>query len=119
MTSDRAVSGALAPPNSLNSESERHMRKEILLVLSCLGLALACRDDEESPTGPDTSPSLATTTSAPVYTQVSVGLEHACAVTSDHRLFCWGKNRFGKIGDGSRLDRLTPVAVGGARRFLQ
>ena len=35
--------------------------------------------------------------------------EHACARLGD-RLFCWGANVFGEVGDGSTVDRCEPGA---------
>jgi alpha-tubulin suppressor-like RCC1 family protein len=35
------------------------------------------------------------------------------AIRSDHTVVAWGPNTFGQIGDGSGLNRLTPVAVPG------
>jgi alpha-tubulin suppressor-like RCC1 family protein len=36
--------------------------------------------------------------------------EHACARIGD-RLFCWGANVFGEVGDGSTVDRASPVSL--------
>lgn len=33
------------------------------------------------------------------------------------RLYCWGRNDHGQIGDGSNIDRTTPVQTAGALRF--
>ncbi|MDG0817498.1 hypothetical protein NWE73_14045 [Bdellovibrio sp. PAP01] len=56
--------------------------------------------------------------------QVSVGREFACGVTSDGRLFCFGKNDQGQLGNGSMLDSVTPVyvdvsGVAGIQKFVQ
>ena len=64
-------------------------------------------------------PALATTASALVFTQVSAGSSHTCGVTSDNRLYCWGANNNGRVGDGTKTDRLVPVPIGGALRFRQ
>jgi alpha-tubulin suppressor-like RCC1 family protein len=45
------------------------------------------------------------------FDQVDAGPNHNCAVTTDHRVFCWGDNRLGQIGDGTTLDRYEPRAV--------
>jgi alpha-tubulin suppressor-like RCC1 family protein len=42
---------------------------------------------------------------------VATGGGHSCAVTTAGAVRCWGKNTFGQIGDGSTIDRFTPVAV--------
>jgi hypothetical protein len=36
---------------------------------------------------------------------------HTCAVKSDGTAWCWGRNAFGQLGDGSRTDRFVPVQV--------
>ena len=87
------------------------MRTHLLLSFSLLGLTLACREDAESPTAPDMSPALATTASTLVFAQVSAGRDHTCGVTSDSRLFCWGLNGDGAVGDGTTINRLVPVRV--------
>lgn len=39
------------------------------------------------------------------------GFSHTCGVTTDHRLYCWGGNLRGQLGDGTLTDRTTPVEV--------
>jgi alpha-tubulin suppressor-like RCC1 family protein len=46
------------------------------------------------------------------------GSYHACGIDrADARLFCWGGNFRGQLGDGSTTTRLTPVVIGGSQRF--
>jgi alpha-tubulin suppressor-like RCC1 family protein len=40
------------------------------------------------------------------------GDDHTCAVRTDHTLWCWGKNDYGQLGDGSARNAYTPVRVG-------
>lgn len=41
--------------------------------------------------------------------QVSVGYDFACGLTEYGRIFCWGMNDQGQLGDGSNADSATPV----------
>lgn len=45
------------------------------------------------------------------FAQLSVGWSHTCANTSGGQAYCWGLNGRGQLGDGSNLQRKTPVAV--------
>jgi alpha-tubulin suppressor-like RCC1 family protein len=86
------------------------------LVLAVLG----CREDAESPTAPEPTPALTTAATSPlVFRQVSAGFFHTCAVTTDDRVYCWGSNLYGQLGDRTTTDRLGPVPVAGAVRFRQ
>lgn len=42
---------------------------------------------------------------------------HSCGITTSGAAYCWGKNGDGELGDGTTVDRPTPVAVVGGRRF--
>lgn len=44
---------------------------------------------------------------------ISAGSGHTCAVKESGRTVCWGANRDGQLGDGTREDRLAPVPVRG------
>lgn len=46
-------------------------------------------------------------------TKVSLGWNHSSALTSTGRLFMWGENRNGELGDGAKKNRLTPVDITG------
>ncbi|MCN9243591.1 Ig-like domain repeat protein [Streptomyces sp. RY43-2] len=44
-------------------------------------------------------------------TAIAAGGEHSMALTSDGRVFAWGYNSSGQVGDGTTINRLTPVEV--------
>ena len=44
---------------------------------------------------------------------VSLGGSHSCALLDDGKVMCWGKNKYGQLGDGSATDRSSPVEVSG------
>lgn len=44
---------------------------------------------------------------------VGAGEHHACAALEDGRMQCWGYNIRGQLGDGSKINRSTPVLVQG------
>ena len=43
-------------------------------------------------------------------TRISASWEHTCADGDDGKVYCWGSNRYGQLGDGTNTWRLTPVA---------
>ncbi|MDA8838590.1 putative Ig domain-containing protein [Candidatus Poseidoniales archaeon] len=43
------------------------------------------------------------------FTQIDLGKAHSCATTSSGELFCWGRNSFGQLGDGTINNRLSPT----------
>lgn len=43
--------------------------------------------------------------------KVTVGYEHACALTSASLAYCWGTDDNGQLGDGTNTNSATPVAV--------
>jgi alpha-tubulin suppressor-like RCC1 family protein len=82
--------------------------------------ALGCREETESPTGPESGPALdITPTAALSFRQVSAGFIHTCGVTTDNRAFCWGRNGHGQLGDGTFHARRRPVRVAGGLQFRQ
>lgn len=42
---------------------------------------------------------------------VSLYSDHACALIDDGNVMCWGKNDYGKLGDGTESQRNAPVQV--------
>merc|ERR1712038_1439859 len=50
-------------------------------------------------------------TSVSYTNQVSLGFHHTCARTDTNTLMCWGSNGSGELGDGTRIDSLTPKLI--------
>ena len=54
-----------------------------------------------------------------LFTSVSAGTDHTCAITTDAALYCWGRNDSGQLGDGWPTRASVPQLVtveGGIRR---
>lgn len=45
------------------------------------------------------------------FVAVSSGYEHACALTLEGKVFCWGSGGAGQVGNGSKDDQHSPVPV--------
>ena len=54
-----------------------------------------------------------------VTTTIASGGSHSCAVMKDATVRCWGNNNHGQLGDGSNIDRTSPVAVVGVTNAIQ
>jgi alpha-tubulin suppressor-like RCC1 family protein len=44
--------------------------------------------------------------------QIALGADHGCARKADDTLWCWGRNTYGQLGDGTNMDKASPVQVG-------
>jgi hypothetical protein len=57
------------------------------------------------------------------FRHVSSGYEHTCGVTIDDRIYCWGLNYFGQLGNGTQgsdhFSVATPAEIVGGRRYKQ
>ena len=45
------------------------------------------------------------------FTSIAAGAGFACSLTTDGRTFCWGRNEFGNLGDGTSAPRRVPAEV--------
>jgi alpha-tubulin suppressor-like RCC1 family protein len=82
---------------------------------------ISCSDrNVTGPAGPGDPEAETAAAAAPlVFDQVSAGDLHTCGLVTDGRLYCWGWNVFGQLGDGTQAQRLRPVPVKGGLRFRQ
>jgi len=42
---------------------------------------------------------------------ISLSARHGCAIDSNNKLFCWGKNEIGRIGNGENTIYLSPTTI--------
>jgi alpha-tubulin suppressor-like RCC1 family protein/tRNA A-37 threonylcarbamoyl transferase component Bud32 len=52
------------------------------------------------------------------FVSVTAGGVHTCARTRSGQVYCWGRNTYGQLGDGTTTDAPTPVHVGGSTSFI-
>ena len=45
------------------------------------------------------------------FQSIALGIYQSCGLTPAGAAYCWGDNNAGKLGDGTTVDRWTPVAV--------
>jgi alpha-tubulin suppressor-like RCC1 family protein len=45
-------------------------------------------------------------------TAIATGAYHGLVLRADGRVFAWGQNSSGQLGDGSQTNSATPVQVG-------
>ncbi len=93
----------------------------VFLFGAALISGISCAGDNTSPSNFDkpvdpAAGSVLGVTEALSFRQVSVG-GHSCGVATDDRVYCWGGNTWGQLGDGTTRSRSTPVAVQTTLRF--
>lgn len=64
----------------------------------------------------DVSGSATVTVTGP-YKAVAAGGGHSLAIKADGSLMAWGLNRSGQLGDGSAIDKTTPVQIGSSKTW--
>ncbi len=52
-----------------------------------------------------------------VFTSISAGNSHTCAITIQNEAYCWGAGGWGQLGNGLEEVQLEPVPVSGGLRF--
>jgi alpha-tubulin suppressor-like RCC1 family protein len=50
--------------------------------------------------------------STELWDQLAMGENHSLAIKSDGKLFAWGKNNLGQLGDGTTISKSSPVQIG-------
>jgi hypothetical protein len=54
-----------------------------------------------------------------LFSWVSAGPSHTCAIATNAKAYCWGSNSDGQLGDGTTTDRWSPKLVGGGYSWKQ
>jgi alpha-tubulin suppressor-like RCC1 family protein len=79
-----------------------------VLLEGFIGSYLVAGGDHTCSIGGLTVPVLST----PTYSPPTYGVEQS------REIWCWGSNKYGQLGDGTNIDRLTPVKVEGLSGYL-
>ena len=60
---------------------------------------------------PSLEPEKATMPLGKTAVEISAGSYHTCVLLNDGAVRCWGSNEFGQLGDGTTIERTSPVPV--------
>ncbi|MEM1034902.1 MAG: hypothetical protein AAGN82_31470 [Myxococcota bacterium] len=84
----------------------------VVATLALTALA-ACGQKETAPGAATMATATTTAKSSPAYVQVAIGHQHACALTGEGKLVCWGaKTSLGlKVGDKQPPNQLKPAPL--------
>ena len=55
-------------------------------------------------------PRAAQASSPDLQAAIAAGAEHTCALKGE-QVYCWGRNQYGELGDGTNTNRTTPTPV--------
>ncbi len=45
------------------------------------------------------------------FISISSGEDHTCALATNNKIYCWGDNSVGELGDGSNINKNKPVLI--------
>ncbi len=92
------------------------MAKQYGCILSSSG-KITCLGAPGSPLGQIKSNTVVTYAPSPIdvsstisFQKLALGINHACAMTLDNEILCWGNNFYGTLGNGTTTSSQTPVA---------
>lgn len=52
-----------------------------------------------------------------VFSAIAASSYHACGIATTGAAYCWGRNQYGQLGDGTNVDRSVPTLVSGGLTF--
>jgi alpha-tubulin suppressor-like RCC1 family protein len=94
------------------------MKAQLYAIAALAGaLVLACQDSTSPEKTSSPEPEMLSAGTALSFVQMSAGVYHTCAVTTDSRAYCWGGGQFGRLGNGTEDHKSRPTAVAGGLRF--
>ena len=71
---------------------------------------------ESTHTAADAAAALGAERDAPVavsggvtFAQIAVEAGHTCGITASEAVYCWGRNSYGELGDGTKTNSPVPV----------
>jgi alpha-tubulin suppressor-like RCC1 family protein len=104
------------PSPALGEAADAAIGLEHSLVLAGNGALLASGENDLGQLGDGTEAASATPVRPALpddaeVTAVAAGESHSLALLEDGRVFAWGENEFGQLGDGSEEAALAPVEV--------
>lgn len=87
------------------------MVRRTLIGAALVAAIVACGKDM-------TSPGLSLPTRPTAATALALGTQFTCALTDDAKLYCWGSDLQGQLGDSSFVQKLVPTATLGGRSYI-
>jgi alpha-tubulin suppressor-like RCC1 family protein len=89
----------------------RSFHRATLFPLLAAAVLSACSD--QLPSDPSAAPVAPRMTVTPTnaLATIDAGQLHTCGLTSAGQSWCWGRNNYGQLGDGSAASTLVPVAT--------
>ena len=79
--------------------------------------AMAVRPFDSSAAGPGIGPAPSAPRLETERANISAGGMHSCLISASGRVFCWGANDYGQVGNGATGRAPAPVVIGGDVRF--
>jgi len=56
---------------------------------------------------------------AKTFCQISAGVAHSVGIDRNGKIWCWGTNNNGQLGDGTQVSKRTPVSIYGTKTFCR
>jgi alpha-tubulin suppressor-like RCC1 family protein len=107
--------GAVDPPRS-TTDAAGQSRTQVTVGGTAGTIVVRASVDQLAPV--NFSLTVTAPAPAPPSGRLTTGSRHTCRLLGE-RLWCWGNNDSGQLGDGTTVTRLTPVLVAGDLSFAE